>query len=151
MSISHSTFQAELEGAILQQTASVDLYLQTAAPKWSPECYDHGDGCGTGLRSLFLSDLSSGAWQALPFAASSSTTAQAVDSSLPSWTLEHTMKRRPRLHLQQVCGMGSVTLVRHGSHITVEAGLLLIRTAHIDWPCSGGQPGGSRTSYHLRD
>lgn len=103
MSISHSSFQAELEGAILQQTASVDLYLQTAAPKWSPECYDHGDGCGAGLRSLFLSDLSSGAWQTLPFAASSSNAAHAVDSSLSSWTVEHTRKRRPRLQPQQVC------------------------------------------------
>lgn len=96
MSISHSSFQAELEGAILQQTASVDLYLQTAAPKWSPECYAHDDGCeGTGLRSLFLSDLSSasGTWQPLPSVISH------VD---PAWALQHGRKRRPRLQPLQV-------------------------------------------------
>lgn len=63
ISISHASFQAELEGAILQQTASVDYYLQTAAPKWSAESYQD-DGCGPGgLRSLFMSDLNTSSFQ----------------------------------------------------------------------------------------
>ena len=60
LSISQASLQAELEGAILQQTASVDYYLETAAPKWFADSYQD-DGCATGLRSLFLSDL--GSWQ----------------------------------------------------------------------------------------
>lgn len=66
LSISHASFQAELEGAILQQTASVDFYLQTAAPKWSPDSYGQ-EGSPAGLRSLFLSDLQNGPWQPLAF------------------------------------------------------------------------------------
>lgn len=102
MSISHTSFQAELEGAILQQTASVDLYLQTHVPKWSPDCYDRddadGEGCA-GLRSLFLSDLSCGAAWQQPYATSGS---NAGLQQQPTWPLEHTRKRRPRQHSLQV-------------------------------------------------
>lgn len=107
MSISHTSFQAELEGAILQQTASVDLYLQTHAPRWSPDCYDRDDaddeGCAA-LLSLFLSDLSCGAWQQ-PYAPSGS---NAGMQQQPAWTLEHTRKRRPR---QQALLVGGFRVV----------------------------------------
>lgn len=103
MSISHTSFQAELEGAILQQTASVDLYLQTAAPKWTPECYQHDGGCEPSLRSLFLSDLSSCTW-GLPFSVVSSdaasTSASAHGVQMPNMC--HSSKRRPRVQPMQV-------------------------------------------------
>jgi hypothetical protein len=127
MSISHTSFQAELEGAILQQTASVDLYLQTHAPKWSPECYDRDDaddeGCA-GLRSLFLSDLSCVAWQQQPYASSSSSNA-GMEQQQDGWTLEHTRKRRPRQQALEVGGFVGIACLCLKAGIVAAASTLL--------------------------
>lgn len=66
---SHHSYEAALEGAILQQTASVDYYLQTAAPKWTPnaclarECVPRQE-----LQALFARDLQASIWQYAPSA-----------------------------------------------------------------------------------
>lgn len=59
---SYASFQAELEGVILQQTAAVDLYLATAAPKWTGASSDE-QAAPEALRPLFLADLSRSLWQ----------------------------------------------------------------------------------------
>jgi hypothetical protein len=114
MSISQTSFQAELEGAILQQTASVDLYLQTAAPKWSVECFAHDDDTEAPLRSLFLTDLSStGTWQPLPCLVSGAGVDNGDAPGGVPWALQHSRKRRPRMQPLQVracvvaCEVGS--------------------------------------------
>lgn len=103
LSISHASFQAELEGAILQQTASVDFYLQTAAPKWSADSYGQ-EGSPPGLRSLFLSDLQNGPWQPLAFSQE-----QQSDEgcAAPVWPAQHRVKRRSRAQPLQADGAAS--------------------------------------------
>jgi hypothetical protein len=62
ISTSYASFEAELEGSILQHTGAVDYYLETQAPKWTSSSDDHATQ--QRLHSLFIGDMNTSFWQA---------------------------------------------------------------------------------------
>jgi hypothetical protein len=62
ISTSYASFEAELEGSILQHTGAVDYYLETQAPKWTSSNDEHATQ--QRLHSLFVGDLNTTFWQA---------------------------------------------------------------------------------------
>lgn len=68
LSSSYAPFEAQLEGCILQHTAAVDLYLQSApaASTWAapPRASLSGATSKRELYDLFQADMASTMWQA---------------------------------------------------------------------------------------
>lgn len=62
VSTSYASFEAELEGSILQSTVAVDYYL-TQAPKWSANLIDE-HATPQKLHSVFIGDMNTSFWQA---------------------------------------------------------------------------------------
>uniref|UniRef100_A0A383VHE6 Uncharacterized protein n=1 Tax=Tetradesmus obliquus TaxID=3088 RepID=A0A383VHE6_TETOB len=62
ISTSYASFEAELEGSILQHTGAVDYYLETQAPKWTSSNDEHATQ--QRLHSLFIGDMNTSFWQA---------------------------------------------------------------------------------------
>lgn len=61
LSSKHTSLEVELEGIILQHTAAVDYYLETAAAKWTLGAVERATP--RALREVFLADLKSTLWQ----------------------------------------------------------------------------------------
>jgi hypothetical protein len=96
ISTSYASFEAELEGSILQHTGAVDYYLETQAPKWTSSIEEHATQ--QRLHSLFIGDLNTSFWQAFAHSRVSGNGGTGVSSV--SW---------PEARPANLCNFNSVT------------------------------------------
>jgi hypothetical protein len=60
---SYASFEATLEGSILQHTSAVDYYLEKAVHQWNPGPFVSSTPTPAELEGFFAHDLNQGFWR----------------------------------------------------------------------------------------